>query len=247
VICNSAAAFSARVDGRRLSFEEIGIFNGVFVMQDRQTGTYWSHYTGEALMGRLKGAVLEWVPVSRTRFGRLIEEHPGTTIPVRRALKFREIPPMSGRDRAMGERLPPNFAETLPDGIDRLPRHAHGLGVAVATERRFYPLDRLAGRPVINDRIGEVPVVVLIQDGTEAAAAYARCVDGRALTFEPAQWQGRAALRDRETGTTWISAGEAVDGPGTGSRLEPVRSMITDWYGWAAYFENTSVYGPANE
>jgi hypothetical protein len=243
VICNSAAAFSARVDGRRLSFEEIGIFNGVFVMQDLQTGSYWSHYTGEALDGKLKGKILEWIQVGRTRFDRLLQDYPEATIPVRRALKFREVPPMSGRDRAMGEFLPPNFAETMPKGVGRLPRHTHGLGVAVGSVRRFYPLDRLANERVVNDNLGEVPTVVLIQDGTEAAAAYARCADGRELSFVTADWKGAAALQDRETGSTWRSTGEAVAGPLKGSRLRPVRSMVTDWYGWEGYFQDTTVYG----
>jgi hypothetical protein len=231
------------VDGRRLSFEELGIFNGVFVMQDHQTKTLWSHYTGEAFDGRLEGRTLEWIQVRRSRYGRLIEQHPDATVPVKRAMQFRRTPPMSGRSQAMGEQLPPNFAETLPDGIDRLPRHAHGLGVAVGSERRFYVLEGLARQPVINDSIGEVPVVVLVQDGTEAAAAYARCVDGSPLSFEPAEWQGRAALLDRESGTTWSSTGEAVEGPNKGRRLQPVRSIVTDWYGWAAHFRNTTVYG----
>lgn len=232
------------MDGRRLSFEEIGIFNGVFVMKDRETGTLWSHYTGEALEGPLTGTTLEWVQVGRSQFARMIEEYPEATIPKKRLMKFREIPPMSGRDQAMGERLPQNFAETMPNGIDQLPRHTHGLGVAVGTDRRFYPLDSLAALPVINDRLGEVPVVVLIQDGTEAAAAYSRCVGGKSLTFEGAHWAGLAALRDRETGTTWRSNGEAVEGPLEGQRLQPARSIVTDWYGWAAYFQNTTVYAP---
>jgi hypothetical protein len=243
VICNSAAAFSARVDGRRLSFEEIGIFNGVFVMQDRQTGTYWSHYTGEALEGKLEGKTLEWVQVGRTRFDRMLEEHPEATIAVKSAMQFREIPPMSGRARAMGEELPPNFAETLPEGVERLPRHTHGLGVAAGSERRFYALDGLADERVINDRLGEVATVVLLQDGSEAAAAYSRCVEGRELSFEPADWDGAAALRDRETGTTWLATGRAVDGPMKGSQLLALRSMVTDWYGWGAYFTNTTIYG----
>jgi hypothetical protein len=243
VICNSAAAFGAEVDGRRLSFEELGIFNGVFVMRDHQTGTLWSHYTGEALDGRLEGKTLEWVQVRRTRFDRMLEEHPDATVPVKRAMQFRKVPPMSNRSHAMGEQLPPNFAETLPEGIDRLPRHTHGLGVSVGAERRFYALDTLADRPVVNDSVGDVPVVVLIQDGTEAAAAYTRCVAGSPLTFEAAEWRGRAALKDRESGTTWASTGEAVDGAMKGQRLTPVRSIVTDWYGWAAYFQSTTVFG----
>jgi len=230
------------VDGRRLSFEEIGIFNGVFVMKDRETGTFWSHYTGEALEGPQVGTRLEWVQVGRSQFGRMVQEHPQATMPAKKKMQFREIPPMSGRDEAMGDGMPDEFIPTLPKNIDQLPRHTHGLGVAVGSDRRFYALDTLAGEPVVNDQIGDVPVVVLVQDGTEAAAAYSRCIDGRELTFDKAEWQGLAALRDRETRTVWRSDGSAASGELEGRSLVSIRSIVTDWYGWAAYFQNTDIY-----
>lgn len=86
--------------------------------------------------------------------------------------------------------------------------------------------------------------MVLVQDGAEAAAAYSRCVGGVLRTFGAATWEGRAALKDVETGSIWTAPGEAVPGPAKGARWEPVRSIVTDGYGWSAYFPQTTIRGP---
>ena len=52
------------MDGQPLDFEDAGMNNQNFVMRDVQTGTWWQHVTGEALVGPLKGRRLEmytWV------------------------------------------------------------------------------------------------------------------------------------------------------------------------------------------
>lgn len=231
------------MDGRRLSFEEIGIWNGVFVMKDRETGSLWSHYTGEALEGPLAGRTLPWVQTGRSQWGRLRAEHPDATVPEKYELNFRATPPASGRGEAMGESIPPAFVPTMPGRDRRLGRHEHGLGLFAAGAHRFYPLDKMRGQPVVNDEVGGVPVVVLLQDGTEAAAAYSRCLDGKTMTMAGAEWEGRRALRS-EDGTLWTSEGAATEGPGKGLRLTPIRSMVTDWYGWSAYFPKTTIHEP---
>ncbi len=232
----------ARVDGRRLSFEEEGIWNGVFVMRDRETGTLWSHYTGEAFEGPLKGHTLRWIQTGRAQYHRLVKEHPDATIPERSALRFRSTPPAKGRSRAMGESLPPAFVPTIAKEDDRLGRHEHGLGVFVGGAHRFYKLDDLYGRGLVRDEVGEIGVVVLIQDGGEAAAAYSSCLDGEELIFEPAGHEGRLALKDQK-GRLWLSTGEGVSKKNQGKRLTVVRSLVTDWYGWSAYFPKTTIFG----
>ncbi len=245
MICNSGSAFVARAGGRRLTFEEEGIYNGVFVMRDRETGTLWSHYTGEAFEGPLLGTTLDWVQTDRARFDRLKEQWPDATLPVRNAMRMRPTPPASDRARAMGPGLPPAFEPTMPESRDRRLRpHEHGLGVFAGGAHRFYPLDLLGSEAVVNDEVGGAPVVVLVQDGSEAAAAYSRCVGDELRTFEAAKWEGRAALRDVETKSIWTAQGEAVRGSSKGQRLTPVRALVTDWYGWWAYFPKTTVRGP---
>lgn len=245
MICNSGTAFAARVDGRRLSFEEEGIFNGVFVMRDRQTKTLWSHFTGEAFDGPLKGKQLEWIPLDRATYSRAVDTWPDATAPAKHTMRFRGAPTQTERSSRLGESLPGPFVPTLPKEVaSKLPRHTHGVGVAVGSSHRFFPLERLFGLEVANDEVGGTPVVVMLQDGSASAAVYGRCVDGRTLDFERAEHAGRAALRDTQTKTVWSATGEAVSGPLKGERLSPARAMITDWYGWGAYFPKSTVWSP---
>jgi len=245
VICNSATAFRAEVDGRRLSFEEEGIWGGVFVMRDRETGTLWSHYTGEAVQGPAAGTSLQWEQVHRMRTSRALDAFPSALTPAPSSLAPGRRVAAKGRGDALGDGLPGAFVPTLgpPQKEDRrLPRHEHGLGLFVAGSHRFYPLDRLQRRALVQEEVGGVAVAVLVQDGGEAAAAYGRCVDGVTLSFESAAHEGRIAMTDRETGSVWLSTGLAVAGPHKGAQLTPLRSIVTDWYGWAAYFARTTIY-----
>ena len=243
MICNSGTAFVARVDGRRLTFEEAGIYNGVFLMKDRETRSMWSHYTGEAVGGPLTGKRLQWVPLERAAWSRVVDVWPNATVPIRSVLKFRPTPPVTNRGKELGNELPDQFVPTLPPGIStKMPLHTHGMGLSVGKTRKFYRLNELYGKTVINDRVSDVPVVVMLQDGSASAAAYSRCVDGKPLHFVSTEHAGQAALRDQQTGSVWTAQGKAVSGDFTGKQLDSVRSMVTDWYGWAAYFQNTEVY-----
>lgn len=212
-------------------------------MFDRETETLWSHFTGEAFEGAFAGERLEWVQAERTTYRRLLVEHPDATVPRRSALDFRSTPPMTGRADELGNRLPAPFVPTLPPDMGDETFHMHGLGVTIGAAHRFYPLDQMSEQSVINDRIGDVDLVVFIQDGTASAAAYASCVDGQRLTFDSVEYERRLAVQDKQTKTIWTADGRAVEGPLQGSRLTSARSLITDWYGWKAYFQDSDLYG----
>lgn len=51
-------SFTPTVDGQLLHFEFRGLFNGVSLLWDRETGSYWHHITGKALDGPMKGRQL---------------------------------------------------------------------------------------------------------------------------------------------------------------------------------------------
>ena len=50
------------VDGQTLSFDVFGLFQDVFTMTDRQTGTLWNHLDGKAIRGPLEGKRLTIIP-----------------------------------------------------------------------------------------------------------------------------------------------------------------------------------------
>ncbi len=51
----------------------------------------------------------------------------------------------------------------------------------------------------------------------------------------------RLTFPDRETGSTWTLAGNAVEGPLAGRSLEPAMHGVHFWFVWAAYRLETRV------
>ncbi len=69
----TAVAWNRKVDGRELTFEAAGRTGAgdVELLRDRETGSLWSSFKGEAVAGKLKGAQLEAVsynPILIERF-----------------------------------------------------------------------------------------------------------------------------------------------------------------------------------
>ena len=61
----TAAAFARRAGGRALTFARLRQGQGVWVMDDRETGSTWRAFDGRAVEGRLKGARLEALPATQ--------------------------------------------------------------------------------------------------------------------------------------------------------------------------------------
>ena len=51
MVCNSGTSLAPTIDGTVHHFENVGIYDGLFVMQDVESKTLWNHITGEALYG----------------------------------------------------------------------------------------------------------------------------------------------------------------------------------------------------
>jgi hypothetical protein len=138
---------------------------------------------------------------------------------------------------------------------ERYPAMERVVGVSVEGETKAYPFSVLAGEPVVNDEVAEVPIVVLWGAASTASAlddpsiprgravgvgvAYLRLVDGKTLTFESS---GEDHIRDRETGSVWDLLGKAVSGPLKREELTPVIQANHFWFAWAAFNTPAPVY-----
>jgi hypothetical protein len=70
-----------KVGERELTFIVSGrLWRDSLVMQDEETGTYWSQVTGEAMAGPLKGTKLTMLPTVQTSWKQWLEQHPDTTL-----------------------------------------------------------------------------------------------------------------------------------------------------------------------
>jgi hypothetical protein len=241
--CSAAAAFDPVIDGVRHSFRLVGMHNGTHVMGDDETESIWGSFTGEALYGRRKGHVLERLPLYQCRWGEWCILHPESGV----AYAAEEARGGHGAEHELGRpSLGPLRGSTMARPPD--PRLASGsmvLGVEIEGSFKAYPLELLPTVDgVVNDRIAGNAVVVISTPGTLMAAAFGRTVDGRLLDLERAP-DGR--IVDRQHGSHWNQAGEALDGPLAGRTLPYVRSGIEAWFVWAAYHPTTTIFDGAGD
>ncbi|NOZ29310.1 MAG: DUF3179 domain-containing protein [Chloroflexi bacterium] len=102
----------------------------------------------------------------------------------------------------------------------------------VGDDVRAYPIQILIWHEIVNDRVGNVPVVVTFCPLCNTAIAFERMVGGRALDFGTT---GRLRfsnliMYDRQTESWWQQAsGEAVAGDFAGRRLMPLPAAIVSW------------------
>jgi hypothetical protein len=251
-LCNSALVFERTVDDAELTFGVSGnLRNSDLVMWDRQTQSWWQQFTGEGIVGFYNGQQLTPVPSLVTSYGAFVAQFPNGQVLSRD----------TGINRSYGSNPYTNYDATenpfLFDGeIDRrLSATEHVLAGIVGGEAIAYPFPLLREQGVINDVVGEVPVVAFWQPGAASAlgdstidegedigwaALYRRVVDERELTFSI---DLTGAIMDAETGTIWNAFGQAIEGELAGTQLQLQIAAPHFWFAWAAFRPETRLFG----
>jgi hypothetical protein len=205
-------------------------------MDDRQTGSVWTHFDGSVLSGPLSitGLRLEIQPILHITWDEWLSLHPDTVVLdwyPEFAQRYREIDPGRGG-------LSRQFQQTLLNEDNRLPENEMVLGVNVGDEFRAYVLADYSGLTVINDVLAGIPVVVFLDPSSDYALAFAATLNDHTLNFTT---DGFTITDD--LGNTWDLSGLAGSGPMAGTHLTYVTSFVTEWYGWVAYHPQTSIFG----
>ena len=231
--------YARDIGDQTLTFGVSGkLIMNALVMFDRETETLWSQFLGEAVKGELAGTPLEVVPAVLTRWESWRQLHPDTEVldqggPVVDAYNNYYFSPAAGviGERVNDERL---FGKELVHGV------------VLPQGRKAYAHRYLADTPVVNDLIGNQPVLVAWDAVGGSAIAYDPTVDGQLLTFEAHEPDDRGeTVRDLETGSVWsVLTGEALSGDLEGSRLEVLNGFAVFWFAWSDYFPDTDIFEP---
>ena len=107
-----------------------------------------------------------------------------------------------------------------------------------------YPTKILNLHEIVNDVIDGVPVLISYCPLCASGVVYDRKLRDDVLLFgnTSALFESDLVMYDHETGSYWHQViGEAIVGPLTGSRLEPLPSMTTTWGHWTDLHPETRV------
>lgn len=228
--------YARDVGGKTLTFGVSGkLIRNSLVMFDRETGTLWSHLTGDGLEGPMAGAHLRQVLSEQTTWSHWRAEHPDTL--------------MLDVDPAELTFDPYQVYFEAPDaGVlgrkhvdDRLPVKEKVIGVRLNGEVKAYSFAALARDRVVDDIVGGVPLVVVFDGPSQSGAVYRRDPNGSLLAFQPGP--GPLSMLDVETRSAWDGlSGKATAGASAGTVLEPVPITYSFWFGWADFYPRTEVY-----
>jgi hypothetical protein len=228
--------YARDVNGKTLTFGVSGkLIRNSLVMFDRETGTLWSHLTGEAIEGPLVGQHLQQVLSEQTSWGQWRAEHPRTLM--------LDVDPSDVRfDPYQTYYGAPDAGVVGRKRTDnRLPIKEKVIGVRLGGEIKAYSFTALARDRVVNDTVGGTAVVVVFDPVSYSGAVYRSDPGGKLLTFTPGST--RFSLRDDETGSEWDGlSGKATSGSAPGVELEQVPITYSFWFGWVDFYPNTKVY-----
>ena len=252
-LCNTALAFHRPVvDDITLTFGTSGnLRNSDLVMWDRQTESWWQQFTGEAIVGDLTGTRLEPLPVVIISWADFKDNHPdGHVLSINTGfVRSYGRNPYAGYDNVNS--FPFAFIGNLDEQLPPMTRVVGVLaedGLGGAFEREL-----IQEKQVLNENLGEHPIVIFWKGGTASAldsgsipngrdigtiAVFSREIDGKVLTFSA---NGKGTFSDTETGSLWDILGGALEGPLAGGQLTPITHHDTFWFAWAAFVPEEAV------
>jgi Protein of unknown function (DUF3179) len=230
-VAHSAAIYDRSLDGQSLELGAVGLRQGVFILYDRATRSWWSQVVGRAVEGPHAGRTLAKRASTVTTWAAWRRAEPQTTV-------FWD-PQLPGRRRFTEESL--SRITLAGKGPIVNADLVVGLEGAKGGARAYLVRALAAAGGVANDTLDGEPLVVVLARDAVTVNAWLRRVDGRSLTFEGPGSQ----VRDRETGSAWdMQAGRAVSGALAGRALEERVLTPALWYAWRSQRPDTSLWEP---
>jgi hypothetical protein len=222
------------IDGELHWFAEHGLYDGLFLMRDEESGTYWDHMTGEAVYGPLTGSRLQVFNVMQTTVAQVLSQDRDALITISdQGIRTDEQMKTSTLLSRVRGGLNGMFSSTVQEEDDRRPTMDIGMGIWDGDLARYYPYDEVveSGKAVFDTFGGRQVVIYLDPSAYSLAAAYTDA-DGF-------RWDG-AALRFSDG--TYIENAIFHDASGERAQIERPLQVFTRWYGFSLTFPQTELF-----
>ncbi|MFO7799144.1 DUF3179 domain-containing protein [Rhodohalobacter sp.] len=250
-LCYSAIVFDRRIDGEVHEFGVSGFLrHSDMIMFDRKTESLWQQFTGEAVVGDYTRTELTVLPSQIISYEQFKDAYPDGVV----------LSKDTGHQRPYGQNPYTGYDDInntpfLMGDIedDRLPPMEKVIGVRVSDVQKAYPYSLTKESVVINDTMGQTPIVVFHTEGARSAldassisqsredgstGAFHRSVNGQTLEFA----YSSEKITDQQTGSTWDISGKAIEGELKGEQLEPL--IFGDYFAfaWLVFWPDSELY-----
>lgn len=226
-VCRTGRVFEPLVDGKPENFRLVGMdhFNAMF--EDETTKSWWRQATGEAITGPLKGNALPEVESSQYSLGKFFALHPFGKVMVAEIHSKNNYDTLGRfeKGRSIG-------SLTRTDTLSWKGK-SWVIGVQAGKQSKAYDWIELKKENVVNDLIGETPVVVAIGSDGQSFVALERNIN-EIFTIR---------------NDSLISGTNKFDFAGrskTGAQAKKLKAYQEFWHSWKQFHPETKRYEEPN-
>lgn len=232
------------------------VYRGNELYCDKEASSLWCQLTGDCIIGEpsLTNTRLKPIPVVLSSWKEWKEEHPTTEV-ARPVPAFEEFygPPV---DRDSGSTT--SNIGARPSAADRTVTRRtriYGLVMDGMETAKAYPLSELVQEQVINDSVGQTPVVLIAND-SPLVVSQRRRGRSRSRILEGAEVRAYQRTREQfhpaadleavidDAGERWEITEEALIGPGNKRALR-INGVQTTWEEWKTFHPESELFQPA--
>lgn len=222
-VCRTGRVFQPLVDGKEENFRLVGMdhFNAMF--EDKTTKSWWRQATGGAITGPLKGKVLPEFESDQFTLGKFFSLHPFGKVMVAEEVSKNSYDTLgrfeTGRSKS-------DLTRTDPISWNE---KSWVVGIVVNGKSKAYDWNQLKRLKVINDKVGETPIVIALAADEQSFSVLKRGTNDEFI------------LRN----DSLVSTQELYDFAGRtlrGNNLQKIKAYQEFWHSWKQFHPDTEVY-----
>ena len=222
-VCRTGRVFEPVVDGKPENFRLVGMdhFNAMF--EDERTKSWWRQATGEAITGPLKGKALPEVESNQYTLNKFFSLHPFGKVMHAEAASKESYDTLGRFEKGKSK-----GKLTRTDSLSWKDK-SWVLGIQIEGKSKAYDWIQLKDLKVLNDQVGNTPIVIAIGSDEQSFAAFKR------------DTRDQFTLRNDSlisTQRTYDLLGRSADG----SKLQPITIYQEFWHSWKQFHPDTEVY-----
>lgn len=225
-VCRTGRVYLPVVNGKDERFRLVGMdhFNAMF--EDKSTRSWWRQSTGEAVAGKLKGQMLPEAESMQMTLKNLFDLDSNALV-MQPDGAFVESYDSLGKFETGRSKSKLTRTDTIS-----WKSKSWVVGVSNGKDSKAYDWNQLKKESVINDKLGELPVVVLISADRQNFGVFRRPSESTIFSLRNDTLFGNSEFYDLN--------GNCLSRPGL--KLERIRSYQEFWHSWKYFHPDSQQY-----
>ena len=221
-VCRTGRVFEPIVNGKKETFRLVGMDHFNAMLEDKTTKSWWRQETGEAIAGKLKGQQLPEVFSTQTSLAQWLQLYPASLV--------MQADPAFIKSYDSTTKYESGKSRSKLTGTDSLSWKDKSwvIGVKAGKERKAYDWNQLKKERIIQDKLGNTPVLIVITADNKSFFAFERPSENSIFTLS----RDTIALNNRH----YQINGRGID---TSFSLKPLPAYQEFWHSWRTFNPGT--------